>query len=100
MKNRISGLLGMLEQPRSIEKLRSLSNSGAVSEDHVRAWQKLRPKLAHAYDPSSKPAQEFMDEFFKTLVLFYHLIFNKIGYKGKYTDYGVRRWPFKDYPLK
>ena len=100
VKDRISGLLGLLEQSRAIDKLRYLLNSGVVLKDHVEAWQELRPVLAHAYDPDSKPTQEFMDKFFKTLVLFYHLIFNKIGYEGKYTDYGVRGWPFKDYPLK
>ena len=100
IKKRINGLLESLRQSRPKEKLEDLLTSGAVSNEGVKAWQKFRPTLAHAYDPESKPTQEFMDKFFKTLVLFYELIFNKIEYKGKYTDYGVRGWPFKDYPLK
>ena len=99
IKDRINGLLGLLEQPRPIEKLRYLLNSGAVSEECVRAWQELRPMLAHAYDPDSEHTQDFLDKFFRTLVLFYQLIFYKIGYEGKFTDYSIRGWPFKNYPF-
>ena len=42
--------------------------------------------------------QTALDMVNKTIVLMYKIIFQVIGYEGKFTDYGTVGYPLKDYP--
>ena len=96
LKRRINGFLKSIKGARAKDKLKALVESGKIKKDLVDAWEEQRNKLAHAYSPTSFPLQEFIDLFYKTLVLFHSLIFLLIEYKGKYTDYSKYGWPIKD----
>lgn len=99
VNSRINGLFGLVKTPRVIDTLRVLVQSGAIKKEHVDSWKKLRSMTAHAYSPKYLSTQEFIDDFYRVLVLFHHLIFHAIDYKGKYCDYSLRGFPLKDYPF-
>ncbi len=99
VNSRINGLFGLVKIPRVIDTLRVLVQSGAIKKEHVDSWKKLRSMTAHAYSPKYLSTQEFIDDFYRVLVLFHHLIFHAIDYKGKYCDYSLRGFPLKDYPF-
>jgi hypothetical protein len=95
LKQRIEGAISQLHYSRAGDKLRALVNSGAISEEMNTAWRKLRNALAHG---SSPKGGRFVELLYRVKVLFYHLIFHAIGYKGPYMDYGSLGWPVKWYP--
>ena len=101
--NRISSPLA----PSALRKLRHLSQAGVVQPQHVEAWKELRNKWAHS-DPRKdwldedelnlNTLQDVLDLISPVTVLFHHLVFNAIGYSGKYTDYSCRGFPTRHYP--
>jgi hypothetical protein len=98
VKNRIAGSISSMAQSRPGDKFPALIASKQVVKKHVDAWKKIRNKSAHADVSNSIPLQQFIDLCQMNVVLFYHLIFSAIGYKGPYRDYGTPGWPLKDYP--
>ena len=98
IKNRIRGLISTLNQPRALDIMRELERLGAITDGQYRAWQKLRNPSAHSYQSSNIPTRELIDLLEENRVLFYHLIFFAIGYKGPYVDYTTPDWPLKRYP--
>ena len=76
-----------------------LISKKVTTKRHVKAWETLRHKLAHGGGMGSMPLQEFLDLTNTVLVLFYHLIFYVIGYKGRYIDYSISGWVEQNYPL-
>lgn len=100
IKNRISGAISQLLQVRAGDTLRELVRVGAITEEQSRAWQRLRNTSTHSYQTGSVPPDEFRRLLFQIQVLFYHLIFYLVGYKGPYIDYGSSGWPTREYPAK
>jgi len=39
------------------------------------------------------------DRINKVTVLMYHIVFALIGYQGRFTDYGRRNYPIRNFPL-
>ena len=83
----------------------SLWSRLAISTAYIDAWSKLRNKHVH---PTNRDLQDMtnateynqtaLDMVNKTIVLMYKIIFQVIGYEGKFTDYGTVGYPLKDYP--
>lgn len=96
-KDRISGLLGMMENPSATQKLNHLVKEGITSRDLVNAWKTLRPKLAHG-NYAIGDFQGFLDKVHAVHVLLHHLLFHGVGYQGGYTDYAKEDWPMLKYP--
>lgn len=96
--NRIKSSLGYLKGSSATNKLKQLVIQGAVRQEDVQAWEHVRHKSAHAQRGETAMTQENSQRLERVLVLFYHLIFNKIGYSGNYTDYGHFGFPVTRYP--
>jgi hypothetical protein len=98
-KDRIGGSLSQLLRSRALDKLRELATRGAISEDEWKAWQALRNPSTHLYQSPHDSTESFIHLIEKVEVLFYHLIFYAIGYKGLYMDISLPDWPIRLYPL-
>lgn len=101
IKKRIVNFISAtLKNPKAAKQsLHELVQLRVTSYRHKKAWDELRNKIAHGSGMGSMSLQEFLDINNTVLVLFYHLIFYIIGYKGKYIDYSVKGWPESTYPL-
>jgi hypothetical protein len=103
---RLSGVLGMMQNEGGPQnRLKPLVESGHLDPAYIDAWSKLRNKHVH---PTNRDLQDMtnateynqttLDMINKTTVLMYKIIFQVIGYEGKFTDYGNVGYPLKDYP--
>jgi len=99
LSNRIVGLFSMLNTPSASMRLSELIELEVITREQKHAWGRLRHKLAHGETIGTIPLQDFIDLTNTVLVLFYHLVFYAIGYRGKYTDYSSPSWPTKVYEV-
>lgn len=99
IKERIKGSINAMFQPRVGDKMKALEKAGAITKAQAKAWQKLRNKSTHSYQTHNSKNSEFVELIFQMNVLFYHLIFYAIGYKGPYMDVSERGFPIKQYPF-
>ena len=96
---RVKSSLGLLKSSSSAKnRLLALAAESIVRNGDVEAWEYVRNKAAHAVASETEISQDNFVRLDKVLVLFYHLIFNLIGYSGAYTDYGEFGFPTKQYP--
>jgi hypothetical protein len=102
---RLSGVLGMMRNEGPQNRLKPLVESGRVETAYIDAWSKLRNKHVHPTNldlqnmtNTTDYNQTILDMINKTTVLMYKMIFQIIGYEGKFTDYGTVGYPSKDYP--
>ena len=100
LKSRIKGAVGNFCHPSASDRLHELASKGAITNKQRKAWQELRHPIAHSYQSPGIPAPRFHELLMDCRVLFYHLVFCAIGYKGIYTDYRMSDWPTKSYPDK
>ena len=96
--NRIKSSLGHLKGTSAINKLKRLAAQGVVRDEDVQAWGHVRHKSAHAQRDETAMTQDNSQRLDRVLVLFYHLIFHRLGYTGNYTDYGQLGYPTVHYP--
>lgn len=101
--NRITGLVGQLGSARPIDRMKSLVSSCLLYQDDIRTWSKVRNSAVHTRKPSaadweSEKLQGRIDQLHDVYRLLYFIIFQVIGYNGKYTDYAERHFPVRDYP--
>jgi len=75
-----------------------LAEEKKLIKRRVKSWKKLRNTVAHGN--SMRFNQKTLNQVGDLEVLFYQLIFQLIGYDGKYTDYGKLGYPPKEYPKK
>jgi hypothetical protein len=97
MKSRILDAICRLRTSTANMKMRALGARGAISNEHVAAWNKVRHAWAHGQRRNFSN-QEFIDLINTVVVLFNNLIFHKIGYVGPFKDYSQRGWPKAEYP--
>ena len=97
LSKRIIGLFSILSNISASTQLMELVELSAITEDQIKAWKRIRHKVAHGEGLGSSSLQEFSELSNTVLVLFYHMIFFAIGYQGKYTDYSTLGWPTKEY---
>lgn len=95
--NRLLGLFGILNQPSANKALRSLGSDGVIAARQAKAWKKLRNKVAHGDPLTDTSVEELVSLCDAVLVLFYHLVFHRTGYEGKYVDYSRVGWPTQQY---
>lgn len=98
VRDRTLGMVRTLKAPRAMDKMRALTDKGAITKDQYEAWSKLRNPSAHSYLLSGLPTPTMLELVQKCEVLFYHLVFSCIGYHGPYIDYSTPGWPLKAYP--
>lgn len=99
LSQRIKGFLDNLSRTSANDQLETLISIGVVTSEQKKAWNELRHKLAHTGSLGSTPIEEFLALYNLVLVLFYHIVFHEIGYKGRYTDYSAPEWPERDYGI-
>ncbi|MCW3605197.1 hypothetical protein [Burkholderia cenocepacia] len=105
VKDRLNGLLGMLEQPPGPRaRLKWLASQGKVEKAYIERWTDLRnahvhPKLADFERPDEGTYQTQLDRIHGVQVLLCQVIYHLIGYSGPYTDYAAESYPDKLYPL-
>ena len=102
---RITGLVGQLGSVRPIDRMMSLVPSLLLYEDDIKTWSKARNSAVHtrkssSADLKSEKLQARIDQLHVVYRLLYFIIFQVIGYDGKYTDYAKRHFPVRDYPTK
>ncbi|HEV7509118.1 MAG TPA: hypothetical protein VGS07_29855 [Thermoanaerobaculia bacterium] len=95
--SRIIGALGAMKESRAKDRLLALVNAKVITRAQYDAWNRLRNTSAHA--EVHELNNEFLSLCWRVLVLAYCLMFNVIGYKGYYTDYGTPGWPERLYPF-
>jgi hypothetical protein len=86
------------------DRIYSLVPTGGVLQDDIDAWSTIRNSAIHtknvrAADIVGEKIQAQLDLLFKIHRLMYCLVFNQIGYKGPFTDYGSRYFPTAVYPF-
>lgn len=91
---RAKSSLGSLKSSRAVDKLYELQRAGAIKEEEIAGWKKLRDSSAHGglHVPSGE-IQKLLDSVYKASVLLNKLVFISVGYSGKYIDYSTRGWP-------
>lgn len=74
--------------------MKLLEQSGAVTADEIKAWNKLRHPAAHgSWEPREEQMQVHFDDLFKVMTLVYRLVFVHIGYEGMFSARSTRGWP-------
>jgi hypothetical protein len=95
---RVCNVLGGIKSSRVKDKLHALVVASAIDEADRKAWNETRNKAAHgSFEIDPAKFQELIDVVYRLAALVYKLIFLQIGYKGKFTDYGVHNWPVRDF---
>lgn len=98
LKRRAVGAVRQLRERRASDIMQALIKRGAIVRNQYDAWQKLRNRSAHEYQLLRASSDQLRGLLPQVQVLFYHLIFHAIGYRGSYTDYASPDWPVRQYP--
>jgi hypothetical protein len=97
LKDRVEGFLRAVARPNPRTALRTLAARGVVTDQQVDAWERLRHVAAHGKE-HELPFRELYQMSQHLMVLLHALVFDLIGYRGPYTDYGARGWPTRRSP--
>jgi hypothetical protein len=98
IKDRVLSMIGNLSSASATDKMRALVDRNAITEEQYKAWKKLRNPTAHSYLKTGIATPDMIKLLQSCEVLFFHLIFHAIGYKGPYMDFSTPGWPLKEYP--
>ena len=95
IKERILSSLGNALSSTPKNSLHSLVVSEIIPVELIKTWSELRNKSAHADELKQSDAelQDFLDQLFGCLELFYCLLLKHIEYKGNYIRYSQTGWP-------
>nr|WP_297352926.1 hypothetical protein [uncultured Caldimonas sp.] len=95
---RVCNILGGIKSSRAKDKLHALVVAAAIDEADRKAWNETRNKAAHgSFEIDPAELQALIDVVFRLSALVYKAVFLRIGYKGKFTDYGAHGWPLRDF---
>lgn len=100
LRDRAIGALSLLYRPNAKGRLDHLVAMNAINASQRDAWQALRHKHAHGELVDSESIDTVLEYFYRSLVMFYRLVFLAIGYQGKYVDYGSPGWPTSQLPQR
>ena len=100
LQQRVMGFRGQVLQVRAIDRMYQLAREGVLDEQHILAWKRLRNTSAHAGMLGTSIDQELFDDIMKVTMLMYHLVFNSVGYTGRYADYATHGFPPRSYPSR
>lgn len=87
-KNRMTGLLKLLEKPSPNQKMRFLLRNGIITKDQMTIWNSYRNILSHGGNAdSSDKLSSVRNAAAELLYMFYRLIYQIIGYSGACFEY-------------
>ncbi len=95
---RLQGVLTPMKSSRPKDKLKVLEDTGVITKDMVKKWEKLRNTTAHAavrVDPAE--TQAMLTQCYIVYTMLNRLIFQAIGYSGKYQDFSTLGWPIEEF---
>lgn len=96
-RNRLEGCMNSMNSVSTTDKLKKLVDKGLVDKSLKKAWKEIRNKAAHGYILKPGELNKNLKFCNQVTVLFHHLVFLIIGYRGKYTDYSEDGWIKKDF---
>ena len=96
-KQRLLGSLGAMHTPRAKDRLQALVDAGALREELMKAWARIRNSTVHGGDLDPAEIRKMFRDYQSILTLFNELIFLVVGYAGQYTDYSTGGCPLRDY---
>lgn len=98
LRTRALSAMGSMKSNRAVDKMYALVQAGAIDEEDIASWKFLRNPSAHgSFEVDADKLQELLDHIYRLITLIYKLVFLKIGYTGKYSDYSRRGWSLSDY---
>lgn len=98
LRERALSAMGSMKSNRAVDKMYTLAMAGAIDERDIASWKFLRNPSAHgSFEVDADKYQELLDHIHRLITLIYKLVFLKIGYTGKYSDYSQRGWALSDY---
>jgi hypothetical protein len=99
IRDRLFSNIGQLKSPSPKNALFEMASRGFFPSKLVDEWVSLRNKSAHAdtVEPDDEVLQAYIDQIYSCLTLFYLLVFQIIGYQGKFIDFSQRGWPEKNW---
>jgi hypothetical protein len=87
-----------MKSSRVKDKLHALVSASVIDEKDRTSWNDIRNKAAHgSFEIDPAELQKHIDVVYRLTALVYKLVFLRIGYTGKFTDYGMRDWPLRDF---
>jgi hypothetical protein len=97
---RLAGALNAMKSSRPADKLKVLEQAGVITRDMTKAWQRLRNSTAHAAARSDPAQTEAMyGESQIVYAMLNRLIFQAIGYSGRYQNFSARNWPIETFAV-
>lgn len=98
IKRRLGGIINQMKSNKNATaRLNALLDRGVITKNEIDSWKRCRNSYAHGYYPKQLPNQKDFDDIGRMTTLLHKIIFQAIGYSGKYTDYGQRGWPTLDF---
>ncbi len=95
---RITDVVSGMKSSRVKDKLHALVSASVIDEKDRTSWNDIRNKAAHgSFEIDPAELQKHIDVVYRLTALVYKLVFLRIGYTGKFTDYGMRDWPLRDF---
>jgi hypothetical protein len=96
-RNRLIGALTAMKTPRAKDFLVHLHDRQLLEAGLVKTYDELRNKSAHRVGVNWAEFQSYLNQCSAALVLFYQLVFLRIGYTGQYTDYATYNYPLRGF---
>lgn len=95
---RAQSSMSSMKSSRAIDRMFALASIGALTDAEVKAWKALRNTAAHGgVEIKDSKLQQSIDRVHLVVTMIYKLAFLKIGYVGKYSDFGLNKWPTAEY---
>lgn len=99
VRRRLDGFLGRITTTSARDRLEAMRLRGVVTDQHISAWQKLRHKAAHGGRQGVSVPQADLDCLLVVTDLLHRIVFQAIGYSGKFTDYTTRGFPVRTFAV-
>lgn len=94
LRERAVGAMSRMKSTGTRDKLKALAAANALNSAAPDIWKKLRNTSAHGkLHIAPARLQEFLDNVFASVTIVYQLVFLRINYAGKFTDYSKHGWP-------
>lgn len=92
VRDRATGAIRRLKEANASEALKSLETKGVLRRDQAKHWRRLRNPAAHGAR-SPRDVREFVSLCDSVNDLLTRLVFEIVGFKGRYTDHTIKGWP-------
>lgn len=91
-KNRMTGLLKLLERPSINQKMKFLLDNGIITKPQKKEWNSYRNKLSHGKNiDSSDDVSSVKHAATELLYMFYRLTYQIIGYSGICFEFDLQK---------